>query len=272
MSNLKAPSKRAACWMSNIMMDVCMSQISCQCSVLLPKYKHSYSHVCKYVHCVCARLVVCVCIPLTSLLSLGIRSYRWLFHEGNGLMSQGENIIVALTFVWKCSEWASCCRGLTGHHQPHQRPHWLVVLIEIYEFRMMIERLAETPGCFLHLCVKNMHLWWENIFFCFLFFFQVRTMKCLFEEMWDRSVFSQRAEIPAVFSLDHAPVLSIPPQIHIKVRLLKEALGKYILKLSVTSLSRHQLEAEREEEGRVSHRHPSLNVNMQTQPQTRAHI
>lgn len=62
-------------------------------------------------------------------------------------------------------------------------------------------------------------------------------------------MFSQRAEIPAVFSLDHAPVLNIPPQIHIKVCLLKEMLGKYILKRSVTSLSRHQLEEEKEEEG-----------------------
>lgn len=61
-------------------------------------------------------------------------------------------------------------------------------------------------------------------------------------------MFSQRAEIPAVFTFDHAPALNIPPQIHIKVCLLKEMLGKYILKLSVTSLSRHQLEEEKEEE------------------------
>lgn len=51
-----------------------------------------------------------------------------------------------------------------------------------------------------------------------------------------------------VFSLDHAPVLSSPPQVHIKVRLLKETLRKYILKLSVTSLSCHQLDEEEEEE------------------------
>ena len=60
-------------------------------------------------------------------------------------------------------------------------------------------------------------------------------------------MFSQRAEIPAVFSLDHAPVLNIPPQIHIKVCLLKEMLGKYILKLSVTSLACHQLEEDKDE-------------------------
>lgn len=44
--------------------------------------------------------------------------------------------------------------------------------------------------------------------------------------MWERGVFSQRAEIPAVFSFDHAPALSIPPQIHIKVSPLKETLAK----------------------------------------------
>lgn len=74
-------------------------------------------------------------------------------------------------------------------------------------------------------------------------------MKCLFEEMWEHGVFSQRAAIPAVLSLDHAPALSIPPQIHIKVCLQKEMLGKYILKRSVTSLSRHQLEEEEEDGG-----------------------
>lgn len=55
-------------------------------------------------------------------------------------------------------------------------------------------------------------------------------------------MFSQRAKIPVVFTFEHAPVLDIPPQINIKVCVLKEMLGKYILKLSVTSLSRHQLE------------------------------
>lgn len=50
-------------------------------------------------------------------------------------------------------------------------------------------------------------------------------------------MFSQRAEIPAVFSLDHAPALSVPPQIHIKVSPLKETLAKYICERSVASLS-----------------------------------
>lgn len=61
-------------------------------------------------------------------------------------------------------------------------------------------------------------------------------------------MFSQRAKILVVFTLDHALVMNIPPQINIKVCLLKEMLGKYILKLSVISLSCHQLEEKKEKE------------------------
>lgn len=90
----------------------------------------------KHVSKVCVYTCVCASPAYTSLLSLGIRSYRWLLREGSGPMSQGENIIVALTSVWKCSEWVSCSRDLAGHHQPHQTLRSLHILMKTYEFIM----------------------------------------------------------------------------------------------------------------------------------------
>lgn len=115
---------------------------------------------------VCMCTLVCVRPAHTSLLSLGIRSYRWLLREGSGLMSQGENIIVALTSVWKCSEWAPCSRDLAGHHQPHQTLRSLHVLTKTYEFIMNREAKQK----------KNVKVWSKVTFIfkkkrAFVFFF-----------------------------------------------------------------------------------------------------
>lgn len=195
--------------------------------MLLHKYQRSYSHVCKYDR-------VCVCPALTSLLSLGITSYRWRLREGNGLMSQGENIIVALTSVWKCSEWVFYSCDLAGHHQPHQRLHSLHVLPEKYGHIMTS---GSSQRHLKVLCVSASRITSKTKVFISLSPLRSGPLSVYLRRCETASVFSQRAEIPAVFSLDHAPVLNIPPQIHIKVCLLKEMLGKYILKLSVTSLA-----------------------------------
>lgn len=71
---------------SDVMMDVHTSQINCERSTLLHKYKHSGSHVCGWE-------ALCASRALTSLLSLGITCYRWLLHEGNGLKSRGKILL-----------------------------------------------------------------------------------------------------------------------------------------------------------------------------------
>lgn len=103
------------------------------------------------------------------------------------------------------------------------------------------------------------------------FFSRVRTIKCLFEEM-ETTVLSQRAEIPAVFALDHAPVPDLPPHINIKVCPLKERLGKYILELSVTSLSRHQLEDDKTERQQRFSRLRMRSWNLRTKAPTMVNV
>lgn len=104
---------------------------------------HMHSDVC-----------VCVCVlHLLSLLSLGITSYRCLLHKGNGLKSQGENIIVAPTSVWKC-----VCMSVLRPWPPQD------ISSPIRE--PAHERadddgggLTETPSRFLCVCIKNN---WNN--------------------------------------------------------------------------------------------------------------
>lgn len=111
-------------YMSNMMMDVHPSWVNCQRSMSLQQYKHSNSHV--WV-CVRGSESVWAKLALTSLLSLGIPSYRWLLCEENGLMSRGKILLQHWPLFERALNgnvfWESCRPDLTRHHEPHQRLH-----------------------------------------------------------------------------------------------------------------------------------------------------
>lgn len=183
--------------------------------------------------CVC----VCVCISLnTSLLSLEISSYRWPLHKGSGLMSQEENIIVALTSVWKLL-WAGAPRAATSQDS--------ISLVACPNEDIQINNEEDKGKCAVKHTFSEVTLlgWSFGEKVAFVFFFLLRSGP------W--SVYLRRCETVACFlkeqqSLRYCPGTALQcrtslTQIHIKVcPAEKEMLWKCILKRNMTSLSCHQ--------------------------------
>lgn len=206
----------------NPVMDVWMSQINCQCSLLF-----SYSYVCKYSVCVC----VCVSPALTQFTQLGNYILQMAASQREGAKVTGGKYYCSTDLCLKVF-WVSVLQpwprrtSSASSKSPLTSAHTMMtesLLRHLQVFCVSASKITATTTTKKLFPTPPPQL--------------VKTPKCLFEEMWERIVFSQRAEIPAVFPFDHAPVPSIPPQIHIKVSPPKETLAKYILKRSVASLS-----------------------------------